>query len=984
MADQSKFIRVSGDERTARMKLRESWRNLIVILGVFALAFIPRAVGLGKFWATDERYHWELSNDFLMALLRGDLAGTVPQGLPGLTLAWVESIGVLVRYAVAWLASGGQASLEQIMAVDRPFAQLAQRQMVVVLVNALIVVGIFLLAQRVFGRKAALIAAIFVALDPFFLAESRVLRFEGLVAGLMTLSVLAVLVYVKEQRAYALILSAVMAGLAALSKISAVLLVIPVGLILLALLPDWRRDVSLRAVWRVGLAFALWCLIAALTFWAVWPAMWVSPLSTLQTVFEFSYKASEEGLEGRGVFFWGQIYPSDPGPWFYPVTFLFRITPLVLLGALAAIFVIVKDRRQGLERSSAGYWTWWGIVALLIYSFFFAFAMTLGAKKYDRYLMPVFPAFAVVAGVALNRIIDLAGVSSTSIEQGAAGGGSKIWVSSRWYLAFTILLGLQVATAAPHLPYYYTYFNPLLGGVKQASKVMPVGYGEGLDVAAQCLESKPNAADLSLASGNSGKLHGLFSGETIPLDNLDGRWVQGDYVMLYNSQLQRGRHRQSIVDYVQRQSPVCVVTLHGLAYARIYPGPAAQYHSGTKLEGRATLYGYSLSVPELSAGETLTVTVYFINEGQLPSDRFYVRLVDAGGYVWAQDAVRPRSGFEDAFSTREAMVEGEAKLTLPAGMPPGAYVLKMGYERAEGGQPIGEFVLPADGDDVIVKLPRVFPPVAEVQPDVPLDLVVKEELRLMAYELDTDQLTPGGSMWLTLDWYALSDVRHDYVEALQLLDEGGTEVAYWLGRPVRSGYPTDQWQAHQIVRDPWRLELPSEVSPGEYTLRLTLFDAETQAKVGEVALAEMSVVERERHYDIPDYQKAVNDDLGDQVKLLGYDLLAEPITGGGRFQVTLYWQAREKMESSYKVFVHLLSLDGEVLAQHDSVPADGEIPTTDWAVGEVIPDRHQIEFLGLPAGKYRLVVGMYDSTTGERLLASEGKTSILLNTLSVK
>jgi len=715
--------------------------------------------------------------------------------------------------------------------------------------------------------------------------------------------------------------------------------------------------------------------------------MWVSPLNTLKTVFEFTYEASEEGLEGRGVFFWGQIYPSDPGPWFYPVTFLFRITPLVLLGALAAIFVIIRGRRHALNCTSAEYWTWWGIVALLLYSFFFAFAMTLGAKKYDRYLMPVFPAFALVAGVALNRILNLRGLKVTNAAPTDAGRAGESQISSRWYFAFAIILALQIATALPHLPYYYTYFNPLLGGTKQASRVMSVGYGEGLDVAARCLQSKPNVAQIRLASGNSSKLHGMFSGVTIPIDNLDGRWVQGDYMMLYNSQLQRGRHRQSIVDYVRRKSPECVVTLHGLEYAWIYPGPAAQYHSGTKLEGRGTLYGYSLSANELRAGETLGVNVFFVNEGQLPTDHFYVRLVDADGYIWAQDIVRPRPGFEDAFGTRGEVVEGEAELALLMGMPPGKYVLKMGYERAEGGQSIGEFVLPADGDDVMVKLPREFArefaPSADVPPDVPLDLVLQEELRLMGYELDPDRLTPGESTWLILDWYALSDVRHDYVEALQLLDEGGSEVAYWLGRPVHSSYPTDHWQEHQTVRDPWRLELPAEILPGDYTLRLTLFDAETQAKVGEVVLAEMSVVERERKFDIPDFQKAVNADLDDQVRLLGFDLLAEPISGGGRFLVTLYWQAQEQMQSSYKVFVHLLGPDGKVVAQHDGLPADGEIPTADWAVGEVVSDRHLVEFQGLPGGEYRLVAGMYKTTTGERLPASGGDTTILLESLVI-
>ena len=83
--------------------------------------------------------------------------------------------------------------------LDRPFVLLAERQLPVVLVNSLLVVGIFTLAARILGRKAAWVGLIFVSLDSFLLAESRVLRFEALVAGLMLVSFLASLVYLKEQ-----------------------------------------------------------------------------------------------------------------------------------------------------------------------------------------------------------------------------------------------------------------------------------------------------------------------------------------------------------------------------------------------------------------------------------------------------------------------------------------------------------------------------------------------------------------------------------------------------------------------------------------------------------------------------------------------------------------------------------------------------------------------------------------------------------------
>jgi len=229
-----------GDSASSRPRLFAS----IEILGVFFLALMPRVLRLGTFWGTDERYHWELSNQFFLALLNRDWANTVPQGLPGLTLAWIDSIAMILKYAWTWLISSGSASLEQIMAPDRPFVLLAERQLPVVLVNSLLVGGIFSLAAQILGRKAAWVGLIFVSLDPFLLAESRVLRFEALVTGLMLMSFLVSLVYLKEQFSGPaegglrsgrwLVLSAALTALAMLTKISATLLLPTIAVLGLA------------------------------------------------------------------------------------------------------------------------------------------------------------------------------------------------------------------------------------------------------------------------------------------------------------------------------------------------------------------------------------------------------------------------------------------------------------------------------------------------------------------------------------------------------------------------------------------------------------------------------------------------------------------------------------------------------------------------------------------------------------------------------
>jgi hypothetical protein len=268
--------------------------------------------------------------------------------------------------------------------------------------------------------------------------------------------------------------------------------------------------------------------------------------------------------------------------------------------------------------------------------------------------------------------------------------------------------------------------------------------------------------------------------------------------------------------------------------------PDVSYYSGTKLEGRGTLYGYNLSATELKAGDELTATLYWRNEGQQPVDAFFVAIEDAADYRWATAMAEPRPGFEEAARTREEIVESEARLELPTGMPPGHYFLKMGFVTDNGQTLVGRFELPQDGDDVLVGLPDAFPGVDEV---VVLDGLefATDDVTLLGYDLSPKVIEAGERGWLTLHWRAEQDGPRDYVIGVRLLAADGEELTYWLGRPVYSGYATTEWAKGQVVQDPWELWLPEEVPPGDYQLELSLFDGMTGESVDSTRLGPWSV-----------------------------------------------------------------------------------------------------------------------------------------------
>lgn len=106
----------------------------------------------------------------------------------------------------------------------------------------------------------------------------------------------------------------------------------------------------------------------------------------------------------------------------------------------------------------------------------------------------------------------------------------------------------------------------------------------------------------------------------------------------------------------------------------------------------------------------------------------------------------------------------------------------------------------------------------------------------------------------------------------------------------------------------------------------------------------------------------------DVAQLIGRDV--RPATGEAALDVTLYWFALRDTASNYKVFVHLLDPQGQVISQHDGDPVGGFSPTSRWRAGEIIADTHRIPLPpDLPPGPYGLKAGLYEFAGTPRNLA---------------
>jgi hypothetical protein len=140
--------------------------------------------------------------------------------------------------------------------------------------------------------------------------------------------------------------------------------------------------------------------------------------------------------------------------------------------------------------------------------------------------------------------------------------------------------------------------------------------------------------------------------------------------------------------------------------------------------------------------------------------------------------------------------------------------------------------------------------------------------------------------------------------------------------------------------------------------------------------------------DAPDHALNVrlqSAETGDEITLLGYSLLDDRLAAGDIAQITLFWQADGAPIARYKVFLHVLDEDNNIVGQRDSEPGGGALLTTLWEPGEVVADNYGVPIHpATPPGEYRVEVGMYNPETGQRLVTPDGEGQVWLDPLHIE
>ncbi|MBT9558327.1 MAG: glycosyltransferase family 39 protein [Myxococcales bacterium] len=341
------------------------------------------------------------------------------------------------------------------------------------ILNAFTVFLVWRLGIRYLGARAAAYAAIVLALLPPFLAHGKVAALDAPSVFLATLSgflfirsfdfPLAVArpgtlfafptrTLSPGERSGYLFGAAAVASLAFCTKFSNVLVFVFMVLVIAA---DQWRTIRRRGVIEVSLSIYLLPVLPFLFLVGFWPWLWSDPFAQLvKTLTHWDYPVSE--------WFLGEYRRL---PLYYYLVSLIAATPVALLVPFTmSLWVLLPwDRRTDSEHRR--------FLVVLALWFFTPFLWSISSLKQDgiRYVYNVFPAFALLIGLGLDRIVELCAQKVRRIAHGLAGAGLAAYLG---------------VTAAGIHPYYLDYYSEAFGGTSGVFRrsLFEVGWwGEGLD-----------------------------------------------------------------------------------------------------------------------------------------------------------------------------------------------------------------------------------------------------------------------------------------------------------------------------------------------------------------------------------------------------------------------------------------------------------------------------------------------------------------------
>jgi len=240
-------------------------------------------------------------------------------------------------------------------------------------------------------------------------------------------------------------------------------------------------------------------------------------------------------------------------------------------------------------------------------------------------------------------------------------------------------------------------------------------------------------------------------------------------------------------------------------------------------------------------------------------------------------------------------------------------------------------------------------------------------MRLLGYDLETEEVEPGGRVGVTLYWESLTPADRDYTVFVHLLGKGELLVAQRDTFPGLGLLSTTWLEPGFRWADRYILQLPDTTyAPDEAQVEVGLYDPGSGVRLAAVGSDGQTMGDQVRfgrievHARPGEVPNPIFVNFGDRMALVGYDLDRRAARPGETVTLTLYWQRLRQMDVNYSISAQFVDAGQRKAAQHDGWPLDGAAPTATWKPGQVLADTRTLTVSqDAPPGVYDVRVMVY-------------------------
>jgi len=365
-----------------------------------------------------------------------------------------------------------------------------------------------------------------------------------------------------------------------------------------------------------------------------------------------------------------------------------------------------------------------------------------------------------------------------------------------------------------------------------------------------------------------------------------------------------------------------------------------------------------------------------------PEERPYIivlRLVDEQGTEWALVDGALWEDYLPVFWPEDTLLRYDHPVELPAGVPPGTYQIWMRIVDETGR------LLPLPGGQTELRLPDLTVAAAACDADRATwpdhearQVWFGRALTLLGTSTPAAEARPGHTLSLDLYWCIRAQPQQDYRLRLQLLDANGAVTTESLSPLGRAETPATALPAGRLVASRAQIVVPATATPGRHRLQLSVVPPAGGAPLPvdwllrgrALSVGAVTVTPWPLETEFPPIATPFRADFGEPalIELHGYELESHELVPGEDVPLTLFWRAADLVPANYHVFLHVAGAGEEIVAQANGSPVNGFRPTTSWRAGEVIVDERTISLpASAPAGDYRLWLGFFDPVSNRRL-----------------